>query len=312
MKQVLLMGYGYWGRNVARTMREAGLQVAVHDPDERARDRAREAGFRPVRTPDEYDSDAVAICAPPDQHHDLISMALDAGKHVWTEKPIALNVYDAHALVLKAQSKGLVLFVDHTFEFAPAVERLATEIGSMRKIDHIEVVRTHLVTHLSVPPRDGSDIISDLLPHEVSIFLKLGMKPKLIRASSRVTDADVEIKFDSGYTANIYYSWDTALKQRKMTFYGPERTIVYDHLHPHAPITVYSVSGGDKRSEWTQGEIVCPPVSSAEPLGLAVKAFKNALQDPQLYPHLLDNTEAALEVQRVVDAARHSRGSWIS
>lgn len=298
--KIALVGYGYWGRNVARAFREAGVRVVVMDSDPHARERARSAGYEThVYGNSISEFDAAAICAPPDKHAFMIKEFLDQDCHVWTEKPIAMNAERARELISYARSKKLKLFVDHTFTFAPVMDVLRSCLDG--EVDHVEIARTHLVT-----PRDGIDIVGDLLPHDVSILHDCSLYVRHIKVTARPLCASIEVLFnDPGVTGSVFYSWSSAMKQRRMTFYSKLQVVVYDHLNPHAPITCYGISSRAPAS-WTQGPITCPPVAATEPLSRAVAAFVDAVDGDD------DNAEEALEVQCVVDAAYESirTGTW--
>lgn len=310
MTTVTLIGYGYWGRNVARAMRESGFVVQVSDTDPEALKRARDAGYGIAMK--QLNTSTVAICTPPDLHSSLVLEALSAGKHVWVEKPIAQSDANAVRLARMAQEREQVLFVDHTFVHAPAVNVLANSIDG--QITHVEAARTHLCK-----PRPGTDVIEDLLPHDISILLHCRLRPGMIRVEPRrrdLKDALVEIKFLDGAnalaaTGTIYLSWASTFKQRRMTFYGTVATYVYDHLQPHAPVTIYT-SYSEERNAWSQGPIHCPAVSAQEPLMAAVAAFKEALEGGQ--PGRFrgaGHLQNAMRVQQIVTAARMSDGKWI-
>jgi UDP-2-acetamido-3-amino-2,3-dideoxy-glucuronate N-acetyltransferase len=295
---VALLGYGYWGRNVARAMRENGLKVVVFDPSPQAMVAAAEAGFAVFESQAQGidSSEAVAVCTPPDQHESIIGRALQAGRHVWTEKPIAQDIEHAVALV---RSRGKVLFVDHTFTFAPAVE-LLRGIISLDGVSHVDSARTHLCS-----PREGTDVVGDLLPHDVSILLACGIVPRRVQVrGASAVDCHVELDLSSAAnasaTSSIYLSWSSAFKQRRMVFYGDSRTVVYDHLDPRSPIKIYTAKDGG-RGTWMQGPVSCPPVSSVEPLAIAVRRFAAAMRGEDD-----DNAADALLVESVVDAASRS------
>lgn len=300
--KIALFGYGYWGKNVARTMRECGLDVLIHDPDERTAFQAAEAGYECSRTKEcltDDDVDAVAICAPQDQHDDLIHMALDAKKHIWTEKPISRNHTKARVLAKIAKEYGLVLFVDHTFTFAPAVDCLAANVPT--HLLHVEGARTH-----HCDPRIGANVISDLLPHDVSILLRCNLVISEIRAVSRMLDTVIDLRFNNGATGTIYLSWMSAFKQRRMIMYGPLSTVVYDHLNPHTPVIQYLTDKYAPES-WAGGTVICPSVPSTEPLSIAVRQFVKACKG-----QCEDNSFDALRVQNIVDGALMSEGEWVT
>lgn len=306
---VALYGFGRWGRNVARVMREVGESVRVIDVNGEAVDRARRAGYLashigrgvPTSHLSADHNNAVAICAPPDTHGDLVRQALEAGKHVWIEKPVAENADATAFLVALAHERPdpRVLFVDHTFAFAPAVQRLVAEVPS--DVQHVEIVRTHRCA-----PRPGTDIIGDLLPHDLSILLACGLRVRAVYAQQGPHVAMLTLRFTLGMSASVWLSW-ASYKQRRMVFYARSRTVVYDHLDPREPVRVYDVAQAEPDA-WSDAEVRSPVVSAREPLACAVDAFLAACAG-----EAPDNADEAIEVQRVVDAARKAArdGQWI-
>jgi len=300
---VTVFGYGYWGRNVARAMREGGMHVSVYDVDGQAATRAVKAGYghKPTREIALRESGAVAICTPPNEHAGLVEAALRAGKHVWVEKPVADDPAKSADLIAAAHAAGLALFVDHTFTFAPAVDVLAAELPNF--VGTIMSARAHLCV-----PRAGADVIGDLLPHDASILIRCGLNVRRAMASDWNTSARVDLDLAADGRASIFLSWDSALKERRMTFYGERCTVVYDALDPREPVRVYGGSASDDVAAFSQVAARSPAVASDEPLARAVAAFQAAIEG-----RAPDNADVALRVERVVWAARRSVRSagWV-
>ena len=143
MLRVGLIGYGYWGPNLARNFNaNAGCKlVRIADMTEKRRDLAQRTypGVDVVGAPDAItkadDIDVVVVATPVFTHYDLAKTALEHGKHVWVEKPMTSNHAQAKELIALAESKGLTLMVDHTFLFTGAVMKMkelvdAGELGT--------------------------------------------------------------------------------------------------------------------------------------------------------------------------------------
>src|SRR5271166_3718920 len=137
MLRVLVVGYGYWGPNLVRNLVQCPSTeaVAICDRDQRRLAKARKT-FPFIATSPELDEtllgkvDAVLIATPADSHHPLAVRCLEAGKHVLIEKPFTRSVAEAQDLVDRAGRAGLVLMVDHTFVYSPAVRRIKQMIGA--------------------------------------------------------------------------------------------------------------------------------------------------------------------------------------
>ena len=155
---VALVGHGYWGRNLARNLNAADnlSLVAVADPAEEARAAAARAYPRAKVSADvadilaDPDVEAVVLATAAGSHAELAIAALEAGKHVLVEKPLATTVEDGERMVAVADRVGLVLMVGHTFLHSPPVHRL-------RDVHHRWPAGRHQVPLLATPePRARS------------------------------------------------------------------------------------------------------------------------------------------------------------
>src|SRR5438105_11683137 len=127
---VALVGCGHWGRNLARNLARLGALTIVSDADPVLLEGVRTLypGVRvtPDATAAVHDPtvDACVIATPPVTHFDLARQAIEAGKDVFVEKPLALTVRDGEALVALAEQHGRILMVGHILEYHPAIEKL--------------------------------------------------------------------------------------------------------------------------------------------------------------------------------------------
>lgn len=243
MVTIGIIGCGYWGPNLVRNfMGIPGARVkTVCDLRtgrlESIQDHYPELGittdYQSVIEDDEIN--AVVIATPVDTHFRLGEQVLGAGKHLFVEKPLALNAADAWALVELARSVGKVLVVGHVFQFAPGVRRIKREIdaGILGKVFHVSSSRINLG-----PPDPTLDVIWDLAPHDCSIILHLlGETPCGVMArgdsykrNGVIDNAHIELAFPSGATAHIHVSWLSANKMRLMQLFGEKGSITYDEM----------------------------------------------------------------------------------
>ena len=175
MISVAVVGYGYWGPNIVRNVMDrpelALWGLCEMDPERVAKFSDRYPGVHTTASFDEVladpSVDAVSIATPPRTHFPLVRQALEAGKHVLVEKPLATNSVDAEALVDLAERKGLVLMPGHTFLYSPAVNKVR------ELIDSGELGELYFITssrmNLGIYQPDG--VVNDLAPHDLSILL---------------------------------------------------------------------------------------------------------------------------------------------
>ena len=320
---VAVVGYGYWGPNIARNLMERpelslwGLceleQARVADfekryPGARACDSFEEVLADP-------DVDAVSIATPPSTHYTLAKQALERGKHVLVEKPLATNVADAESLVELARRNHLVLMPGHTFLYSPAVNRVLDLIQSGELGEVYFVTSSRM--NLGIYQREG--VINDLAPHDLSILLYWLDRPVSMVAASGSTvfqngvpeTAFLTLCFDDGPTANIQLSWLAPHKVRQMIVVGSKRMVVYDDAAVDGAVRIYDrgfdftepTTFGEYQLTYRSGDMLVPRLEPAEPLGLELADFAKAIRSgtaPRSHAGL------GLEIVRILAAAHAS------
>jgi predicted dehydrogenase len=247
-----VIGYGYWGPNLVRNFCDIpGCDVvAVSDrrPERRALAGRRHPSVR--TTCDAADVigdrrvDAIVIATPVSSHFDLASAALAAGKHVWVEKPIALNALEASLLVQQADSVGRVLHVDHTFAYTTAVRKIRELVAgnALGQIYYYDSVRVNLGLF-----QHDVDVIWDLAVHDLSIIdYVLPDKPSAVCATGMAhvpgepeNIAYITLFFESSLIAHVHVNWLAPVKVRRTLIGGNRRMVVYDDLEPSEKVKVY-------------------------------------------------------------------------
>ena len=175
---VALVGAGYWGKKLLPKFVRSNDSLVriicdIH-PTHRAEMNQTYPDIPTTTSFDEILSDpgiaAVVLATPPATHFSLARRAIEAGKHVWIEKPLALCVEEGQELVALSRSKGTVLFVDHTFLYDPAIRKIRELIaqGELGSVRHIYSQRLNL----GRIKRD-SNVWWNSAPHDISILLYL-------------------------------------------------------------------------------------------------------------------------------------------
>ena len=317
---VAVVGLGYWGPNL--------LRVLADKPEAEVRwicdlDRERLQRFRrrypATRTTSHFDRvladpavDTVVIATPVHTHYTLAAKALQAGKHVFVEKPLAPSSELADDLAGIAAQRGLVLMCGHTFVYSPPVRAIKRmiEAGTLGDIFFISSSRVNLGLH----QRDVS-VIWDLGPHDFSILLYwLSELPTTVRAVGRdsivpgIADvAFVTMTFASGIVANVELSWLAPSKLRRTVLVGSERMVTYDdgatepvRLFDRGVVYRDPETFGEYHLSYRAGDIVSPKIESHEPLGLELGDFLSAIRSGESMPF---HTALARSVVRIVEAA---------
>ena len=296
---IAVVGCGYWGSKHVRVLHSidaVGQVVLVDACEPRLRNIARTYP-NAVRFASLEDAlphvDAVIVATPPTTHVPLALMALDAGKHVLVEKPLAPTAREARTLIASAARSGTVLMVGHTFEYNPAVWKLRELVQNrvLGDVYYLDSARLNLGLY-----QNDVNVILDLAPHDVSIVNHvLGEKPTAVQAwASRHAHPRFE---DVAYlrltyaneklSANIHVSWLDPCKVRRVTAVGSAKMAVYDDLAPEERIRVMdkgvsrTPSGAGDLSQppmsYRYGDITSPYVASDEPLSVQDSHFVRCL-----------------------------------
>ena len=258
------------------------------------------------------DVEAIIIATPVQTHYGLAAQALEAGKHVFVEKPLAPSSELADDLAELARDRDRTLMCGHTFVYSPpvrAVKRLL-EAGTLGDIYFISSSRVNLGLH----QRDVS-VIWDLGPHDFSILLYwLSELPTSVRAVGRdsivkgIHDvAFVSMTFASGIVANVELSWLAPSKLRRTVLVGSERMVIYDdgatepvRLFDQGVVYRDPETFGEYHLSYRSGDILSPKIESAEPLALSSRTSSTPIRSDE---RMEFHTALARSVVRIVEAA---------
>jgi predicted dehydrogenase len=293
---IALIGFGYWGPNLARNLNAHGAdrwRWLVDVSDERRKHASSlyphvrmAPELEPVLVDDNVS--AVIIATPAPTHYEIARRALEAGKHVFVEKPLTESTPQAIALARLADERGLVLMVGHIFEYVPAVQlmrRLIVE-GEVGDVRYLHAQRYNL-------GRIDSDTTAywTLGPHDVSIANYLiGADPCWVsaRGASHLGTGEEDVAFIViGYPddvlAHLHISWLEPMKTRRMTVLGSRRSLIYDDMDPEAKLKVFDNGTGHLDPEaygaWQyrlqDGAMRVPRLEMVEPLAAELQDFLN-------------------------------------
>ena len=274
---VAVVGCGYWGRNLVRNFGELGALAAVCDPDREAAEALAARHRSIVAELDTVLRDkaiaGVAIAAPAVLHASLARRALEAGKHVFVEKPLALKVDEAEALCVLADRLDRRLMVGHLLQYHPAFIRLRELVrdGALGRLQYIYSNRLNLGK-----VRREEDILWSFAPHDLSMILSLvGQEPSEVTATGGYylhrAIADVtttHMAFPNGEQAHVFVCWLHPFKEQKLVVVGERAMAVFDDgqtwerkllIYPH-------------RIEWRQfgtgGAVPVPQRAEADPVAV--------------------------------------------
>lgn len=293
--KVAVVGYGYWGPNLVRNLVPlvGAPNVTVCDLDEGRRGRAERdyPGLRTAAALSEILADpttsAVAIATPAATHKRLATMALEAGKHVLVEKPMATSALEGEAMLALASERGLVLMSDHTFVFNPAVVALKKLLddGRLGAVEAVLSNRVNLGLH-----RPDVDVVWDLYIHDLSILQYwLGCAPESVTALGRdvlgTGQRDVAFlaaRYPTGCIAQVNVSWLAPRKSREMMVIGSKAMAIYDDTAPERlRLFETRAEAKDGRVAYVTGEPIPITIDGREALSHLLEHFLACIQTGQ-------------------------------
>lgn len=290
-----VIGYGYWGPNLARCANDAQetYLAAVADSSAEALAKAHKrypgvAAFENWHDLIDHPAvDAVAIATPVRAHFDIALAALSAGKHVLVEKPMTRTAREATILIEEATRRGLTLMVDHTFVFTPAVQK----IHELMKQEVVGDVYYYDSTRINLGLfQHDVNVIWDLAVHDLAILdFILGESPTAISATGSrhvpgkpENTAHITLYYNSGTMGHLNVNWLAPVKVRQTLIGGSNRMIVWDDLQPSEKIKVYDcgvkLAGSPEAIHemlisYRTGDIWSPKLSTREALATEIEHF---------------------------------------
>ncbi len=314
-----LIGAGYWGKNIARSLNDLGALKTICDSSENVKTNLSKQYPASTFT-NRIDSvladpeiKSVFIASPAIMHFKHASAALKAGKNVFVEKPLSLNVEEAEELIKLADSKKKILFVGHILHYHPAVIKMKKIIadGIIGKLQYIYSNRLNLGKI-----RTEENILWSFAPHDISLILGMtGEDPSYIDCignyflSPGVADITMtSLKFPSGLGAHIFVSWLNPFKEQRLVVTGSEGMLVFEDTRPtDEKLIIYHHKIEWKNSvpvpQKAEPEFVKISDIWEEPLKAECSAFLNAVETGK---EPLTSGKEGLNVLKVLKACQES------
>jgi predicted dehydrogenase len=304
---VAQIGCGYWGPNLLRNfsaLKGCHVKNVVDASGER---RAFvEANFPRTKAVADHKTvladpeiDAVVIATPAASHFQLGLAALEAGKHIFVEKPLATTAAEVDKLARAAADKKLTVMAGHTFIYNCAVRYIKKLIddGELGEVRYIYSQRLNLGRI-----RSDIDALWNFAPHDISIIQYWLGNPEPISVSRQgmaymqegIDDVVfLSLTYPGKIMANIHVSWLDPQKVRKMIVVGSRKMVVYDDVADDK-IAIYD-KGIDRRAvlgenmdfdhprppefNYRSGDILLPQVKFVEPLRMEAEHFIDSIRN---------------------------------
>jgi UDP-2-acetamido-3-amino-2,3-dideoxy-glucuronate N-acetyltransferase len=314
--RVAVIGHGYWGKNLARNFFQLGALAAVCDEDTSRQPVIAEQYPSVEFVPDYYallqrdDIHAVAIATPAATHYDMVKQALQAGKDVFVEKPLALNAAQGTELVQLAREQQRILMVGHLLRYHPAVIRLKQLIdsGALGKLYYLYSNRLNLGRF-----RTEENILWSFAPHDISVMLYLLNEiPDRVAAQggnflhAQIADTTITVlAFPSGVQAHIFVSWLHPYKEHRLVVVGSEGMAIFadTELEHKLRLLRQPVEWRERMPVPRLTEAQPVPFEEVEPLRVECQHFLECIETRRT-PHT--DGEEALRVLQVLEACQQS------
>ena len=255
MLKIAVVGLGYWGTNILRNFcaLDSVGEVLVYDINSKRMNEAKNNFFkvRGAKSLEEVlgsDVQAVVIATSPlSTHYQLGKLVLDAGKHLWLEKPLAASTIEAHDLIKMANSKNVKLHVDHTFCYASSVNGIKNILDrkELGQVKHVSMTRVNILS-----PKTKEDVFWDLAYHDLYLlfywfgcqFQAKEFHGQHILKNDFRNHGHIFLESSLGMTADIKVSFVGSKKIRQVSIFGDQKILFYDDLDKAAAVKTYDLA----------------------------------------------------------------------
>lgn len=282
--KLCVVGCGHWGKNLIRNFRSLGCLHSICDSDSSRVDQYRSEGISGFTVLSEALADpevnAVIIATPAEQHASMALAALQAGKDVFVEKPLALRTQDGVDMVSAANARGRILMVGHLLIYHPAVVKIK-ELLDSGELGRLEYIYSNRLSMGKI--RREENALWSFAPHDISAILMLtGSLPYQVSAlggayvQPNIADVSVSnLLFDRGTRAHIFVSWIHPYKEQRFVVIGTKKMVVFEDSRAADKLILYdkqiALEHGNFTVKQPKGEPI--PFDAAEPLQLECAHF---------------------------------------
>jgi predicted dehydrogenase len=315
-KNIGVIGCGHWGKNLVRNFSELGALNSVCDPNIELAEKYAKAysvnnlSFEEILNDTTIEGVVLAVPAP--LHHSITIKALDAGKHVFVEKPLAMNKEEALDMIQKSKEKNLQLMVGHLLQYHPVFIKML-ELVNLGQLGDLSYIYSNRLSFGKI--RSEEDIIWSFAPHDISMILALvGDNPQSIQCKTscivqkNIADkAHIHMRFNKDITGHINVSWLHPFKEQKIVVIGSSSMAVFDDTKPwdqKLALYKHKFSLNQNTPHLEKADVEYIEVSMSEPLRNECKHFIEVVNN-KILP--LTNAEEGLRVVEVLTEASSKR-----
>ena len=240
-KNIAVVGCGYWGKNLVRNFSELGVLSSICDPNHSIANtfakkyNVKSCSFAEIS--DDPDIKGVVLAVPAELHASMAVDAMNKGKHVFVEKPLAMNEVEANLMIAAAEKNNVQLMVGHLLQYHPIFKTVLKMVKS-GDIGEINYIYSNRLSFGKI--RTEEDVVWSFAPHDISMILSLtNQELEFLTAHStavlqdNIADtATIHMTFKSGLKSHISVSWLHPYKEQKLVVIGKKAMLVFDDTKP--------------------------------------------------------------------------------
>ncbi|MCI9278491.1 MAG: Gfo/Idh/MocA family oxidoreductase [Lachnospiraceae bacterium] len=318
--KIALIGFGYWGPNLARNIRSIGDDTlyGISEMNVNRLDTARSIYGDAIKYTTNYmdfliekEVDAVAIATQTAYSFQIAIDALEHGKHIFIEKPIASTVERAKIIQEEAMKRNLVVHCDHIMLYHPVIRFIKgmLDCGELGDLMYIDISRINLG-----PIRQDVNALLDLAVHDIAVidYLSGGQVANKVSAIGQACFGQQEtltyltIKYPT-FMAHIKSSWVSPIKERRSVFAGTKKMVVFDDvaadkliIYDHGFEVKRSSQYGDYEYKTRLGDIYLPHIPQEDALRNSIEHFIGCVIKGE---ESLSGTEHSIKVMKILEEA---------
>ena len=315
-KNIAVVGCGYWGKNLVRNFSELEVLSSICDPDTEIANKyagqynVKNSSF--IEIINDVNIKGVVLAVPAPLHASMAIEAMNKGKHVFVEKPLAMNVTEAELMITTAKKNGVKLMVGHLLQYHPIFKTIR-KIVNADEIGKLNYIYSNRLSFGKI--RTKEDIIWSFAPHDISMILSLaGQDPEFIITKStsiiqkNIADtATIHMEFKSGLKSHISVSWLHPYKEHKLVVSGKSAMLVFDDTKPwneKLALYPYEVVSSKGIINLKKSDVKYLEVPEEEPLKNECQDFIDVVEK-NIKP--MTDGDEGLRVVKVLSAASKSK-----
>ena len=315
-KNIAVVGCGYWGKNLVRNFSELEVLSSICDPDTETANKyasqynVKNSSF--IEIINDVSIKGVVLAVPAPLHASMAIEAMNKGKHVFVEKPLAMNLTEAELMITTAKKNGVKLMVGHLLQYHPIFKTIR-KIVNADEIGKLNYIYSNRLSFGRI--RTKEDIIWSFAPHDISMILSLaGQDPEFIITKStsiiqkNIADtATIHMEFKSGLKSHISVSWLHPYKEHKLVVSGKSAMLVFDDTKPwneKLALYPYEVVSSKGIINLKKSDVKYLEVPEEEPLKNECQDFIDVVEK-NIKP--MTDGDEGLRVVKVLSAASKSK-----